>query len=210
MRRFAMGVNAAAMAAAAVSHALWRSDLPAAALAAALVLWAAVELAIGLLRNYEGVVLRDTAVAIARLLWLASAVYTWLDARAGWTAVAIPDAAVLLLAALVAAGAGLRLWAVTALGASFSYDVKRPAGGALVGTGPYRLLRHPAYLGLTLASVPWGVAAGSLLGFAGLLLSTLVATVRRIQAEERLLQAELGQAWAEHARGRWRMVPYLY
>ena len=38
----------------------------------------------------------------------------------------------------------------------------------------------------------------------------LPAALLRIRAEERSLQERLGAAYAEYARGRWRLVPGLY
>ena len=96
------------------------------------------------------------------------------------------------------------------LGVSFSYDVKRPAGGTLICTGPYRLVLHLAYLGLILVSTLLGLSAGSLAGFAGLATTTLVATVRRIRSEEEMLEEQLGEVNHDYARSSWRLVPLLY
>jgi protein-S-isoprenylcysteine O-methyltransferase len=210
MRRFAMAVNAVGMAAAALAFAWTRGEPGAWALAWALALWAAAELQIGLFRSYQGVVPRDRLVAAARGAWLLAAIYAWLDAWHGWTRLTLPTPAVLGATALLAGGALLRGWAVAALGPSFSYDVKRPAGGLIVQTGPYRWIRHPAYLGLCLASIAPGLALGSVVGFLGLLAATLVATLGRLVAEERLLAAELGEPWRAYAARTWRLLPFVY
>ena len=210
MRRFAMGLNALGMAVAGLAFALTRGEPGAWPLAGALALWAAAELHVGLFRSYQGAVPKDGAVAAARGAWLAAAIYAWLDAWHGWTRAPLPAGAVLALAGVVAAGALLRSWAVVRLGDSFSYDVKRPRGGVIEQGGPYRWVRHPAYLGLCLASVPFGLALGSLPAFAGLLGATLVAVVRRIAAEERLLESELGEPWRAYAARTWRLVPLVY
>lgn len=51
---------------------------------------------------------------------------------------------------LVAAGMGLRYWTVRILGARWSTRVVVLPGEPLMRTGPYRLLRHPNYLGVVL------------------------------------------------------------
>jgi len=51
---------------------------------------------------------------------------------------------------LVAAGMGLRYWTVRTLGGRWSTRVVVLPGEPLVSTGPYRLLRHPNYLGVVL------------------------------------------------------------
>jgi len=47
-------------------------------------------------------------------------------------------------------------------------------------------------------------------GFAGLALTTLVATIRRIQSEEEMLTGQLGRAYREYAQRTCRLVPLLY
>lgn len=91
------------------------------------------------------------------------------------------------------------------LGRSFSV---LPARRGLVTGGPYRLIRHPVYLGELLMLQVVGAASGSraaqLIGVAAIPLIGL-----RILAEERLLALE--PAWGAFARRvRWRLVPWLW
>ncbi len=51
---------------------------------------------------------------------------------------------------LFAVGMALRYWAIRTLGARWSTRVVFIPGEPLVETGPYRLLRHPNYLGIVL------------------------------------------------------------
>jgi protein-S-isoprenylcysteine O-methyltransferase Ste14 len=99
----------------------------------------------------------------------------------------------------VFAGSALACWALGSLGASFGV---LPARRDLVTRGPYRLVRHPAYLGellvLTGLSLPLGWVRGGLLIAAG-----LATFVLRIRAEEAVLQADPGYAaYALRVRGR--------
>ena len=55
-----------------------------------------------------------------------------------------------------------------------------------------------------------GLALGSLAGSVALLATTLVATVGRLVAEERLLAAELGEGWRAYAARTWRLLPFIY
>lgn len=48
---------------------------------------------------------------------------------------------------LIAGGLALRIWAIGTLGGAFTATVQVQEGQALVSTGPYRLVRHPSYLG---------------------------------------------------------------
>jgi protein-S-isoprenylcysteine O-methyltransferase Ste14 len=107
------------------------------------------------------------------------------------------------------AGALLRLWPIFVLGDRFSGFVAIQPGHQLVTTGVYRRIRHPSYLGLLVAALGWALVFRSA---AGVLLAVLlvVPVVRRIGAEERLLQAHFGAAYASYRRRTWRLVPYLY
>jgi protein-S-isoprenylcysteine O-methyltransferase Ste14 len=80
----------------------------------------------------------------------------------------------------------------------------------LVRSGPYRFIRHPGYLGLILPATLPGLIVGSIAGFAGLLLTTLVHTLLRIRAEEQMLEREFGGSCREYARSTKRLAPFVY
>ena len=74
--------------------------------------------------------------------------------------------------------------------------------------GPYRLVRHPLYLGWTL--VVFGAAAmtGDRLGFAAI---TTLYLMLAIPWEERSLRAAFGSDYDRYIRHvRWRMIPFIY
>jgi methyltransferase len=68
----------------------------------------------------------------------------WLLDRPWVAALGVP------MLGLVAAGMGLRYWTVRTLGVRWTTRVIVLPGEPLVRTGPYRLLRHPNYLGVVL------------------------------------------------------------
>ena len=95
------------------------------------------------------------------------------------------------------------------LGRLFSVQVELREGHRLVTDGPFRLVRHPRYLGILL------FLAGIALVFRSWLALALVAPVLavllwRIADEEALLRGEFGAEWEAYARRTRRLVPYVW
>jgi protein-S-isoprenylcysteine O-methyltransferase Ste14 len=172
--------------------------------------WAVVELYIGFSRPLEGIVPSGPVIKVSRMLWLPCAVYSWLDFRNGWTRIPLPSWVSVLLLALCFAALVLRVWAVSYLGKSFTYDVKRPTDNVLIQTGPYRFVRHPGYLGIIILATLPGLIVGSIAGSIGLLLATLTQTIMRMRAEERMLEEEFGETFREYRQNTYRLLPFVY
>lgn len=102
--------------------------------------------------------------------------------------------------ALILLGMGLILWAVAHLKKGF-YGSIRPRTDALVTTGPYRFVRHPAYVGMALALAGIAVAMASAIGLACVVLLFVPSLVWRARCEDRALQAKFGAAWERYAAG---------
>ena len=83
-----------------------------------------------------------------------------------------------------------------------------PAADTLQVRGPYRLVRHPLYLGWMLVVFGTEHLTGDRLAFAAL---TSLYLVIAIPWEERSLEEEFGAQYADYKRQvRWRVIPYLY
>jgi protein-S-isoprenylcysteine O-methyltransferase Ste14 len=106
-------------------------------------------------------------------------------------------------------GGVVRLLPVFVLGSRFSGLVAIQPNHALVTTGLYRHLRHPSYLGLLITSLGWALVFRSIVG-AAIALLLLVPLVGRMNAEERLLEEQFGDAYAEYRKHTWRLVPLVY
>jgi protein-S-isoprenylcysteine O-methyltransferase Ste14 len=75
-------------------------------------------------------------------------------------------------------------------------------------TGPYRLVRHPIYLGWLLATFGPAHLTLDRLMFAAI---SAVYLVVAMPIEERALRRSFGEAYARYQeRVRWRVVPYIY
>ncbi|MEA3166293.1 MAG: methyltransferase [Thermoplasmata archaeon] len=88
---------------------------------------------------------------------------------------------------LLIAGELLRGWAMLALGGRWTTRIVILPKAPLVAGGPYRWVRHPIYVGVTMMIVGFPLAFGlwGTLGVAGAL--NLVALARRIRREDRAL-----------------------
>ena len=112
--------------------------------------------------------------------------------------------------AVLAAGEGLRVWAVFTLGRFFRREVTIVSGHTVVETGPYRLVRHPAYLGDLLIAFGFGLAWGSWVGAAVALVIALVGHLPRIRVEEAALREALGEPYERYASRHARLLPGVW
>jgi protein-S-isoprenylcysteine O-methyltransferase Ste14 len=91
------------------------------------------------------------------------------------------------------------------LGQSFAV---LPANRGIVSRGPFRLVRHPIYLGWTLLAMGFSMAYPSVWNLV-LLAAGMSLMFWRIKLEEELLGADPSYR-AYRSRVRWRMVPGVY
>jgi protein-S-isoprenylcysteine O-methyltransferase Ste14 len=110
---------------------------------------------------------------------------------------------------LLAAGAAFGAWAMKSLGGSFTIRLNVASGQRLATTGPYAIVRHPAYLSYIMELLGLGLALSSL---AGLSLAIVAGVVLawRTRHEERMLVAEFGDEYRDYARRTRRLLPFIY
>lgn len=112
--------------------------------------------------------------------------------------------------AFLLAGLTIRIWAVVVLGAAFRTTVEVDVGQAVVDSGPYRWVRHPAYTGLLLVGAGIGLAVGNWLSLVVLILLPLPAMLRRIAVEEVILTKVMGASYTAYQARTKRLVPGLW
>jgi len=111
---------------------------------------------------------------------------------------------------LALAGAALVVRSRTELGPAWSFVPKADQGTGLVTTGPYRLVRHPIYLGLALLAMGEALAFGSWSALL-IVLSGIVPTFAwRARAEEKLLSRTFGERYAGYRQRTKMIVPYFF
>ncbi len=115
-------------------------------------------------------------IAAAAALWLARPTTTSLAAGA----------------AIAVAGEGLRIWAAGHL----------EKGREVTASGPYRLSRHPLYLGSALIGAGFAVASASLPAAALVVVYLALTYGAAIRSEEAHLTEKFGAAYPEYREGR--------
>jgi protein-S-isoprenylcysteine O-methyltransferase Ste14 len=110
--------------------------------------------------------------------------------------------------ALFVLGFGLRLAAIRQLGRFYSHKVRRAEGHQIIDSGPYRLVRHPAYLGVLAAHAGFALVFLNVWSALCVALLVIPAFVWRIHVEEPVLMQIPG--YAEYAGRRARLVPGLW
>ena len=146
---------------------------------------------------------------LSGLIWVVGIVVSVLDVmvlrhgRYSVTAVGIAGVAFLL------AGSGLYAVARRTLGRFFSEVVRITPEHKLITSGPYRLVRHPVYLGGILYGLSMPMIANSLYGFV-IMLVPIAMLFYRIRSEEKILVSKFGQEYLEYARKTKKLIPHVY
>jgi protein-S-isoprenylcysteine O-methyltransferase Ste14 len=83
------------------------------------------------------------------------------------------------------------------------------ADRGLVTTGPYRLVRHPIYLGLALLALGQALAFASWSALTIVVFGIVPTFAWRARAEEKLLSRVLGERFAVYRRRTKMIIPYL-
>jgi protein-S-isoprenylcysteine O-methyltransferase Ste14 len=121
--------------------------------------------------------------------------------------------AALLLASsgalLGVAGAALVVRSRAELGPAWSFVPKADQGRGLVTTGPYRLVRHPIYLGFALLATGEALAFGSWPALTIALSGIIPSFAWRARAEEKLLSRTFDDRYTVYRQRTKMIIPYL-
>jgi protein-S-isoprenylcysteine O-methyltransferase Ste14 len=158
----------------------------------------------------KGAKLWDTALlglygVAMMIMWIMAG----LDVRNGWSSGISPFTQIVALL-IVSAGYTLVVWA-TGTNAFFSQVVRiqTERGHTVVSSGPYRFVRHPAYVGMVLVVLGAPIMLGSWWALIPGVISAVLVIVRTA-LEDKTLQAEL-PGYVEYAqRTRYRLLPGVW
>jgi protein-S-isoprenylcysteine O-methyltransferase Ste14 len=111
--------------------------------------------------------------------------------------------------AMEACGLGLRLWSMRTLQASYTRTLRTTDEQEVIDRGPYRIIRHPGYLGSLLTWTGCTVASGSVPTVTAVACLLAIAYHKRIAAEEELLRRDL-PGYTAYAKATKRLIPSVW
>lgn len=111
--------------------------------------------------------------------------------------------------AVAIGGLMLRWWANRVLGAFYTRTLKVVENQTVVRAGPYRLVRHPGYLGTILMWTGAATATANWIVLLVVLIAMLAVYMYRIETEEKMLVSAYPD-YAEYRKHTWRLIPFIY
>jgi len=107
-------------------------------------------------------------------------------------------------------GLALRLWAVLTLRERFTRTLLVHDNQALERRGPYRIVRHPGYLGSLLTLNGIALATGNAVVFIASVVVIGAAYIYRIRAEDAMLIAAFGAPYESYRREVRAIIPFVW
>jgi protein-S-isoprenylcysteine O-methyltransferase len=107
-------------------------------------------------------------------------------------------------------GMSWRWHAILYLGRYFTVDLSVQPRQPVIDTGPYRLIRHPSYLGSLLMFIGTGLTFGHPVAMLFMIVPTTLVLLHRIRIEERMLLERLGPPYQAYLTRTKRLVPFVY
>lgn len=108
---------------------------------------------------------------------------------------------------LMVIGLVVKAWAMRTLGSFYTRTLRTTSDQWVIESGPYRLVRHPGYLGALLLWTGFGLVLRNWLATLVIAVAMGFAYTRRIRFEEAMLMAKLGEPYAAYKRRTWQLLP---
>jgi protein-S-isoprenylcysteine O-methyltransferase Ste14 len=163
------------------------------------------------LQTKEKISEQKLLVRLLKPLFFAVFLLPGLDYRLGWSRTSlggVPLWLVLLSQSLVLGALLLVIW-VLKVNSFASHTIQVEAGQRVVSSGPYRMVRHPMYLGSLVLCLSTPLALGSYFAWPAFAL-LIPFFVFRLLNEEKVLRQELPGYPEFCLRTRFRLVPFVW
>ena len=110
---------------------------------------------------------------------------------------------------LTIVGLAFAVWAHLCIGRNWSPLIQVKRDHELMRTGAYRIVRHPIYAGLMIATLGTAIAYGHLSGFIGFLLVVAAWGYKAVLEESAMLE-QFGAKYEEYCRNVRRLIPFVW
>jgi protein-S-isoprenylcysteine O-methyltransferase Ste14 len=110
---------------------------------------------------------------------------------------------------IAALGCIFAIWARYCLRGNWSPTIMLKKGHTLVRTGPYAVVRHPIYTGISFGMLGSAIALGNAFGIV-VLFGTMLFVFFRMGDEERIMVEKFGDGYLKYETGVRRFIPFLY
>ncbi len=84
----------------------------------------------------------------------------------------------------------------------------KPTIDKLVVNGPYRIIRHPVYFGMTIAIAGVPISLNSWIGLLSVFIFFLPSEIYRAKLEEKALYEKFGKEWEEYLKNTGFFLPF--
>lgn len=111
---------------------------------------------------------------------------------------------------LIAGGIVLRVYSVFTLKKAFTLSVQTTKDQHLIKTGPYKIIRNPAYTGSILSLLGIAFALRSVVSPIIVLIICMVCYNVRIKVEEKALRAQFQNEFDDYCSHTYRLFPFIY
>lgn len=120
------------------------------------------------------------------------------------------DQRILISSSTIWIGLIIRMWAVVTLGTLFRTVIHIESDHRIIQTGPYRMIRHPSYLGSLICIAGICLIFESLAVLIIMTGVSLLGFMNRITIEEAELSKHLGTEYIQYQEKTWRLIPFVY
>ena len=107
-------------------------------------------------------------------------------------------------------GLSVRIWSMKTLNKYYTRVLTTTKEQEIIKKGPYKIIRHPGYLGTMLTWSAAGLAMQNLIIFIAATCMMLIAYFYRINYEEKMLVDKFGEKFNDYKKHTWRILPPVW
>jgi protein-S-isoprenylcysteine O-methyltransferase Ste14 len=148
------------------------------------------------------------ATWVLRLFLIAAVLLAYRFSRHGWTKPHENLAIVVVGFALFLAGLAIAIWARLIIGRSWGMPMSQRENTTLVTAGPYGVVRHPIYAGITLAMLGTALAISNVWAIPCVVFAAYFAYSARV--EERNMRQRFPDTYPAYMERTKMLVPFVF